>query len=672
MSVNNNIILDGEDYIGFLKRRFENIDTSKVKFEHQPYMPYDSTKEIITFGDIHGDLRVLVECLKLAGCIDTKFELPKETLYKDVEEDIMKEMNEIIEREKKEMNEIIEREKKEMKENIERKIKHYDLILRNQTELKYKEKFDEETKKFTEFLRGIEWICVNTYVVQLGDMIDRIRDVDNNCKCDVSTIKHSNNCFNNVFNSGGKDNDDYANTLKIYAFITVLNDKAKKNNSKFIPILGNHEFNNTQYDFRYVSMQEAKVFQYLYPEYYPEYYPEQSSNVERINMIKKMIYYIEKYNRQKIINSDNYYYGYKKAVKYLKILLDNVKKNGKLETENNNFIACPGSVGRMLAYTPGQLCANWLAIQCVPFLQIGEWVFVHGGLTNYMFDLGIANNINSFCNLVRKHLLGGNMSEQEIGVVQAICLTDGIVKDQNNPYDKIESIFICRSHSDPIDEADNFSNSKNPYINIDNVLTYYNSNNLKANIDKYEDAKYMVIAHSPQFLNKLALNNSGESPNIWRCDVAMSRAFNLRKKENDDNAHISLIKNENGNEIIERNPNRYPQVLNIISNGSKTANQSRNQRRNQTKKKPVNKQVKSYTYKIIISKKANVLKIDNPSLRGDNSSNNAPTNLINGGLYGEVFETGQLPVPEESAQNPPAVQNPPVAQSIKLLIINFE
>lgn len=525
-------IRDGEDYIQFLKRRFENINVSggidSVKFEHQPYIPYDISKDIITFGDIHGDLRVLVECLKLAGCIDKTLGLPDEKLYEDIRKEVMND------------------------NKISEGLKEVEI------ELKYNEEFNNEKAIFTNWLKNVKWVRSNVYVVQLGDMIDRMRKPDNS-DCTCSFLKHNKDCINNVKNS--TDNDDYANTLKIYAFITVLNDRAVEMNSKFIPILGNHEFLNVQYNFKYVSMQEAKVFQYVYPQFYPLLNNSRNNsrnnsqnNIQSdINILNKVKEYCQKFEYD---NSSN-------VLNYIKILNNAIQNNPKAEFENNKYFNCNGSFGRIVAYTPGQLCSNWLAIQCVPFLQIGEWVFVHGGLTINMFDNSLSNNTEKFCKLIRKYLLGINLNDDEINVIKKICSTS----------DDDLSIFMCRTHSSNL-QRDIYRKT-----NINKILTYYNKQNTKNS-----PANIVVVAHTPQFelgLN-LSINNNDfimndsrviedtnvNNKKVWKCDVAMSRGFNVNNFKKDietinnlEDININNLKDNIIDSIIKLEINNYNNPL---------------------------------------------------------------------------------------------------------------
>ena len=497
-------ISDGENYIDFLKRRFENIDVrggiDSVKFEHQPYIPYDISKDIITFGDIHGDLRVLVECLKLAGCIDPKMDdLPPENPITN------------------------------------------------------EETFNQDTESYTDWLRKVEWKRVNVYVVQLGDMIDRYREKEK-CNCKITFIEkqHNEKC-----NKGVKtdyDNDDYSNTLKIYALITVLNDQAKLKGSKFIPILGNHEFMNIEYNFEHVSAGEMLIFKYLYNNYYIDSI--ERNKIIKENILKNIFSNIDKSSIEKylknVLKVESQLYDELQPLEY-KPEPEKTEKNTTTShnikiSADNEFVnvRCLGMLGRMIGYTPGQLCANWLAIQCVPFLQIGEWVFVHGGLTDFMFNYKKTNNILNFCGLIRKYLLGLiNNDSDDRKIINIICTTNEHLVDNTNKM--LYSVFVCRTHG----------NNKYDRPDINKILKYYNDNNSASRIDNYENAKFMVIAHTPQFIIEYGygLNNKQDS-NVWRCDVGMSRGFNIDNFKKD----IEMINNINDDDI----DNKLNNVIDII------------------------------------------------------------------------------------------------------------
>ena len=127
-----------------------------------------------------------------------------------------------------------------------------------------------------EINKKIKWIGENTYVVQVGDQIDRCRPyslhTDKKCS-DKNYVK-----------------DDEGSDLKIMLLMNLIDDKAKKKNGMVISLLGNHELMNVKGDMGYVSYKGFEEFN----DYYKNKYGGNFQNIRRDvfspgNEISKML-----------------------------------------------------------------------------------------------------------------------------------------------------------------------------------------------------------------------------------------------------------------------------------------------------------------------------------------------------------------------------------------------
>ena len=162
-----------------LKKQYNNSQTDlKQKINNDPNMSeydkigmYPITKRLIAIGDLHGDLRVTLLALRLAGVIS-----------KDI---------------------------------------------------------------FPYNVQNIKWTGGDTWIVQLGDQIDRCRP-DNWVK----------NCIENSDDVV----DDEGNNMMIIQIFQKLDVQAKQVGGRVLGMIGNHELMNIDRDFRYVSPQEFLEF----------------------------------------------------------------------------------------------------------------------------------------------------------------------------------------------------------------------------------------------------------------------------------------------------------------------------------------------------------------------------------------------------------------------------
>ena len=292
----------------------------------------------------------------------------------------------------------------------------------------------------------IHWCGGKTYVVQLGDQIDRVRPYS-------------------LFNSLCPLNDpdiveDEGSDLKIISLFNKLHYEALKQGGACLSILGNHELMNVEGDFRYVSPKEFREFG---------------------NFFKA----------DKSQSNPNYPYGYKE---------------------------------RTECFKPGGPLAKKLADTRYSILQVGSWLFIHGGITSGLASKYTLGEING---AVRKWLYGEDSP----------LLTQQI-NDIYHNEDDTQSPFWSRIYSD-IEEFD--LSSKREFYKTLQVLNLRNRPQCPI--------KGMVMGHSPQFMYGKPLNSDCNNK-LWRVDIGMSRAFGkvdntLRKVQ------VLLIENDNKFSILK-------------------------------------------------------------------------------------------------------------------------
>ena len=172
---------------------------------------------------------------------------------------------------------------------------------------------------------------------------------------------------------------------------------------------------------------------------------------------------------------------------------------GKLEL---NSSVPYGFKERLQAFKPGGNLSKRLANTRHSVLQVGSWIFVHGGISPECANKYTIDEINLY---VKKWLLG-DTSDENMKHINYLYHNDN---DDNSP-------FWSRIFSDMDDWNDKQKKQMfNRAINIMNIKNKRNRDNL---------IKGMIMGHSPQFMYNRGINSSNNN-RIWRVDIGASRAF---------------------------------------------------------------------------------------------------------------------------------------------------
>jgi hypothetical protein len=256
-------------------------------------------------------------------------------------------------------------------------------------------------------------------------------------------------------------NQDEGSDLKIIYLFEKLHTEAMKAGGALFSILGNHELMNVDGDFRYVSPKEFKEFGTFFKE---------DSN---------------------LCKQQNLPYGY---------------------------------LSRLQVFKPGGIISKKLAQSRYSILQVGSWLFVHGGITPKLASEYTIDNVNRYI----QDWLMGHDDIQTLTNVKKIYHRDD---DENSP-------FWSRKLSD-CDEWNNSSSSNEFYKTLD-ILNKKNRTN--------NSIKGMILGHSPQYMYNKGLNSACNN-RLWRVDVGMSRAFGLVNNKDSANRKVQILVINNDNEF---------------------------------------------------------------------------------------------------------------------------
>ena len=371
---------------------------------------------------------------------------------------------------------------------------------------------NKSVSSMNRFFNNIEWCGNDTYVVQLGDQIDRVRPQE----------WDSNDITNDTAY------EDEGSTLDIFYLFYHLNNLAMKTGGRVFSIIGNHEIMNIEGDYRYVSLQEFKSF-------------------------KKHLK--GTYHR----NSRFPYYSHTLKQQQHKI---RTSKNNSRNTRNNrnnipisDFSDLPqGYRERVYAFSPTGLCSNYIGINNYTVLQIGNWLFCHGSPDLKTFKTYSTPMIN---NIVSKYLIGlisddkdsTHIKQDYKNITSGFKDGDDEDEDEDEDEDNDKSIIQQKSilWNRTFGNASIKKNSDSKFTKeLDIILKAYNDKNKDAYTDAYSDAysdaTHIAVGHTIQFTNKLGINAICNN-RVWRCDIGVSKAFG----NNSDNIY------------------RKPQVLEILN-----------------------------------------------------------------------------------------------------------
>jgi hypothetical protein len=228
-------------------------------------------ERIIAIGDIHGDMNLAINFLKAGNIIEEIYESDKLFIY-PIKERIYRlqinRTNNITGLLSTDVTKTYYQTTEHVKNQFEVVYRYYKIngeyyvkIVQEDNNPRYK---NTQCVENCDFTRWFKWIGGKTYVVQVGDQIDRCRPYGGNtCEANITI-------------------NDEDSDLEIMLFYDSLDRIAKKKGGRLFSLLGNHEIMNVMGDMRYVSHKGIK-------EYSPEPKEYDNGYINRVDKFKSVI-----------------------------------------------------------------------------------------------------------------------------------------------------------------------------------------------------------------------------------------------------------------------------------------------------------------------------------------------------------------------------------------------